>query len=79
MKKHLANDARFSEGNFQRPVGSETTLRANCMIANAAKHKGFEGVAKSISEKQNIPIERARAIAAGAARSAGKKAKKSNP
>lgn len=43
------------------------------------KHPGFKAVQKKIAAKQGIPMERAGAILAAAARKASKKAVKANP
>jgi hypothetical protein len=43
------------------------------------KPRGFEEVAKSISKKQGIPMEGARAIVASTARKASPAAVKANP
>lgn len=43
------------------------------------EHPGFKAVAKSIAEKQGLPIERANAIVAAGARGASPAAKKKNP
>lgn len=76
----LVNESRFMEGTFQRPVpNSKADLREKGMIANSKKHPGFNNVAKSIASKEGLPLDRARAIAAGAARNASKAAKKANP
>lgn len=45
----------------------------------AKKHPGFNKVAQSIAARQDIPIERARAILAAATRRASPAAKKANP
>lgn len=42
-------------------------------------HPGFKAVAKKISKKQGVSMERAGAILAAGARKAGKKAIKANP
>lgn len=74
------NDSRFTEGNFQRPIpNSLADVREKSMVANAEKHEGFNAVAESIAKKENLPLDRAKAIAAGAARNASKSAKKKNP
>ena len=43
------------------------------------KHPGFEGVARAIANRQNIPMSRARAILAAGSRGASPAAKKANP
>ena len=43
------------------------------------KGMGFKAAAKSIAEKQNIPVKNASAILATGARGASKPAKKANP
>lgn len=45
----------------------------------AIKHVGFNGAAASVAKKQNLPMDRARAIIAAGARNASETAKKNNP
>lgn len=44
-----------------------------------SKHPGFEAEAKRISERENVPLPRARAILAARTREASKAAKAKNP
>ena len=45
----------------------------------AQAHPGFKKASASIASRQGIPLERARAILAGATRNASAAAKKANP
>lgn len=43
------------------------------------KHPGFQKVAEQVAQRQDVSMERARAIVAAGARKASKKAVKENP
>jgi hypothetical protein len=85
-EQFAANDARMIEGSFSVPLDgrhfvnySVSKPKADHLVANSMKHPGFDAVAKSISERQGIPLDHAKAIAAGAARHASRAAVKKNP
>lgn len=44
-----------------------------------SKHPGFDKVAQSIASRENIPLEKAKAILAAKSRGASAAAKKANP
>jgi len=45
----------------------------------AKRHMGFEAAAESVADRQNLPLDRARAIIASGARKASPAAKRANP
>ncbi len=48
-------------------------------MATSTKHPGFQAVAESISRREGVPVERARAMLASRTRKASVKAKLANP
>lgn len=67
---------RYRMGNGPKPTEPEYPEKETTM---SKTHPGFEKVAKEISERQNIPIEKARAILAQQTRRASPQARRFNP
>lgn len=60
-------------------VKEEQCLEEEDNMAATKKHPGFKAVQNKIAKKQGIPMERAGAILASAARKASPAAKRKNP
>lgn len=60
-------------------MGSKASHQLRGKQLHPVKHIGFEGAAEQIAERENLPMDRARAILAAGARNASAAAKRRNP